>query len=731
MSRKKKRLVRASIPLGMPGGTPGMHSVYNQTFYGSKAGVPVYNQTAFSPGQPLAPQPQVNPAGLPIQYKFPIAANTFPIDRTQGNTDIPSFQQLRNLARLYSGISLCERVWFDLVPRMQLKISLRKDLIAQGVEEQQYQKQISAILKFFDKPDGRRDLHTWLRMALREQTQIDELYIYKHKTRGGKLLSLHVVAGDTMKPLLNDWGDIPLPTDSTVYAYQQYPWGIPGMQYRVDQMIHYQESPAADSPYGQSRVERIILEVNQALRKKRKDTSHFTEGNIPNAFMEVPEASSWTPDQIDAYEQSWNALLAGSAQQQVRMKFLQPGMKYIPAEQYELLSEFDKFLLTIAAASYGLSLQDIAFTEQIHKSSGDAQQNVLYRRTIGPLAIVYGMILTDIIQHDLPPELQGELFEASFGGFEEAEALNAIATAYSTLTNAGILGVTNAAKLMKLPEDPNAPHIGRIIITKDGPMFLDDMASDAMRKAAAQAKLAGLQLAANPPAQQGEAGHEAPEHPTSADRQTGDPQQKQTAQDRQEADESDATPGHTRQITTGAHPAATSTSADHPRMKDVTAEYRRWRQRALEDVKASRKQRGFTSVLIPEQVHHYISHCLRACHTPDEVRTVFARAQAREPSLTDDATRPDLQYNEKLDVWEPADTDLQLEVMRQQGIQYLRWKTGALYMPDQEVGVCPMCAQNDGVVVRLGQQFPSGHRLPPCHLYCECHVESLTERPAR
>lgn len=453
----------------------------------------------FSPGVPLMPQPGVNKAGLPVQYQFPISYNTFPIDRSQGKPDIPSFQQLRTVAKLYSGITLCERAWFDMVPRMKLKISLHPDYVAQGYEEKDFQKEISFFRKWFEKPDGRRDIHTWLRMALREQTQIDELYIYKHRTRGGKLLGLHIVAGDTMKPLLNDWGDIPLPDDPEGgWAYQQYPWGIPGMYYTTDMMIHYQESPAAESPYGQSRVERIIMEVNQALRKKRRDLAMFTEGNIPQGIMEVPEGAGWTPDQIDAYEQSWNALMAGNPQQQVRMKFTMPGMKYIKLDNGEILTEFDLFLLNISTGSYGMSLQDLSFTEGIHKASGDSQQNVLYRRTIEPLAIVYGWLFTDCMNHDFDPSLHGEMFMVSFGGFEETEDLGALATAYSTLTNAGILGLTNAAKAMKLPEDPDAPHIGRVFMTANGPIFLDDMANDQVREAALKAKMAGFELAANP-----------------------------------------------------------------------------------------------------------------------------------------------------------------------------------------------------------------------------------------
>src|SRR5205823_5552552 len=130
------------------------------------------------------------------------------------------------------------------------------------------------------------------------------------------------------------------------------------------------------------------------------------------------------------------------------------------------------------------------------KSSDDGQQNMLYRRTLYPIVAMYGQILTKIMREDFGEDR----FVVTFGGFEEVEDISTLASAYTSLTNSGILGLSNAAKLMKLPEDPDAPHIGRIFFSKDGPIFLDDMASDEVRNAALKAKVAGFELAANPPA---------------------------------------------------------------------------------------------------------------------------------------------------------------------------------------------------------------------------------------
>jgi len=500
LSRRRNR--NKQITLNRAGGYPlgnglmyvpagQQQGLLGQTFYGtSTKNIPVGQSALFSPGIPLYPQPNVNPNGYPVQFRFPVAVNTFPVDRTSNDPDIPSFAQLRSLAKLYNGITLCERAWMDMVPRMKVKVHLKQSYVDSGADPKDYQADITYFMTWLESPDKMHDLHSWIRMALREQTQIDELYIYKRKKRGGGIHSLEIVSGDQMKPLLNDWGMIPQPPAK---AFQQYPWGLPGAWFGTDEMFHYQESPAADNPYGQSRVERIIMLVNQALRKQKKDLSHFTEGNIPQGIMRVPENATWTPDQIDAFEQEWNALLGGNSQQQVRVRFTQPGMEYQSFEQYQLDPTFDKFIINIAVGAYGMSMQDLGFTEDIHKTSSESQEGMTYRRTVEPLAVIYAGFLTNVINNDFPEELNGEMFDVSFYGYEEEDDIVDLTDAYTKLTSAGILGITNASKLLRLPDDPNAPYIGRVFLGKDGPMFLDDMASDKMRSAAVQSQLAGLQ----------------------------------------------------------------------------------------------------------------------------------------------------------------------------------------------------------------------------------------------
>lgn len=541
----------------------------------------------YSPGLPLQPQPGVNPDGIPRQYSFPLAYNTSVVDRTHGRADIPPFEQLRYLAKMYSGITLPERVWLDMVPGLTLKIGLTPEMKAQGYDDKDFQDDIDTYRKFFEKPDKRLDYHSWLRKALRSQTQIDEVYVFKRRTRGGQLYALELVDGATMKPLLDDWGRIPEPPN---FAYQQYLWGgLPGDWFTIDDMLHYQESPQDDSPFGFSRVERFIMEVNQALRKKQRDLAMFTEGNIPPGIMEVPEGSNWTPDDIAKFQKLWNSLKAGNPAEQVRMQFTQPGMKYIKLDNGEILTDFDYFLYKISCGCYGISLADIGFVEDIHKSSDKGQQNMMYRRTLQPVVMMYAkLFFTDVIHNDF----NDQRFEASFQGYEEEEDRAQLATAYKEFAGFGAIAPSDVAHLMGFPD---VPKTGPFIMGKDGPIFLADYEEGSpLRKVQQDAQMAGMQLAAQNP--------------------EGDTEQESANSTEKDSED-------------GTQPKEDANSRKQTGERARISELRRWRTCALHDVERGRRVRAFESAVIPVQDFNRIRAELERCTTGEEVKAVFRTVQ--------------------------------------------------------------------------------------------------------
>jgi 2'-5' RNA ligase len=446
----------------------------------------------FSPGAPLIPSPGlVNPGG-PRGYQFNVGYNIQSQPRSSEET---SFSTLRNLAALYDGIQLCEQVWLDTVAKLTLKIKPRAEIIAeqgQSVASSKYNDKIRKYTDFFSYPDRDNgyDLKSWLRAAVRDQLQLDAVAIYVRRNRGGGVYSLELTDGSSIKPLIDARGRRPQPPYP---AFQQFLYGVPAGLYTSDEMLYQRETTRTESIYGLSRVERILLRINQALRKENKDLSRFTDGNIPPGILTPPDdGSQWTPEQLMVYQEMWDALLAGNDQARSRIKVIQPGSQITPLQDQDIFVDFDRFLLNVTAACYSMTMADLGFTENVNKSSGDSQENVFYRRAVQPIMDRYATLFTYILRYYFGEQ---DLI-VSWSGFEESEDFNAMAASYALLTERGIVSPTTAAHQMNLPW--SGPEIPNFVMTKDGPVFLEDLADPAMRNAANDAKLAGYGMTSKP-----------------------------------------------------------------------------------------------------------------------------------------------------------------------------------------------------------------------------------------
>lgn len=71
-------------------------------------------------------------------------------------------------------------------------------------------------------------------------------------------------------------------------------------------------------------------------------------------------------------------------------------------------------------------------------------------------------------------------------------------------------------------------------------------------------------------------------------------------------------------------------------------------------------------------------------------------------------------YDPSNDVYQPDDLKARLAAYEKAGVKYLQWKTTK--------SSCPICSQNKGLIVKLGDPFPSGHILPVAHPHCDCEV---------
>ncbi len=412
----------------------------------TRAGVTVAPQTSesFSPGEPIRPTPGLSgPGGSPRQWSFPVGYNIAQYPRA---TEQTSFAQLRSLAALYDGAQLCERVYFDMLGRLEAHVTPRTESIVEGehATSPQLRETARRIEGFLESPDRSQDLRAWLVAFVRDPLEIDAVAVYTRRTRGGDLYALELVDGTTIKPLLDGAGRTPA---SPAAAYQQFLYGAPAGWYSRDEMDYIRETARTESPYGISRIERIVLRMNQALRKQSFDLARFTDGATPLGLIQPPDGLSWTPEQLESFERAFNGLLAGSDRMRVRARALPPGATWRALAGDDPLVEFDRFLLNVTVAAFGLTMDELGFTSDSNRSVGQSQENVVYRRAVAPIVTLIAAYLTRKVRRWFD-----DRFTVSFGGFEEPEDFAARADAFAKLIPLGVITPAHAARMLKLPE---------------------------------------------------------------------------------------------------------------------------------------------------------------------------------------------------------------------------------------------------------------------------------------
>ncbi|HEY8323675.1 MAG TPA: phage portal protein [Ktedonobacterales bacterium] len=406
------------------------------------SGVALANEP-FSPGQPIRPTPGLSGGeGGPRQWAFPVGYNIAQFPRS---TESTSFEQLRSLAALYDGAQLCERAYFDVLGRLELRALPRAELLAEDERPTapRWREATRRIEAFLESPDRTQDLRAWLVAFVRDLLEIDAVVIYARRTRGGDLYALELVNGETIKPLLDGAGRPPL---APAPAYQQFLYGAPAGWYTRDELDYIRETARTDSPYGVSRIERIILRVNQALRKQSFDLARFTDGATPLGVIQPPDNLTWTPEQLETFERAFNGLLAGADRMRVRARALPPGATWRALSGDDPLVEFDRFLLNVTVAAFGLTMDELGFTSDSNRSVGQSQENVVYRRAVAPVVTLVAAYLTRKVRRWLD-----DRFTISFGGFEEPEDFAVRAEAFAKLIPLGVVSAQYVARQLHLP----------------------------------------------------------------------------------------------------------------------------------------------------------------------------------------------------------------------------------------------------------------------------------------
>jgi len=323
----------------------------------------------FGPLAPMPPQAPAEVAGR--QFDFPSGYNLVTRPRAYEGT---SFAELRALADSYDLIRLVIESRKDQIERLAWSVRARQPGGPQA------DPRITAISALFACPDGVHPWPTWLRLVLEDLLVIDAPALYLRRSRDGTLCALEPLDGATIKRVIDDWGRTPQHPEP---AYQQVLKGLPAVDYTTDELLYAPRNPRVHKVYGFSPVEQVQMTVNVALRRQIWTLQYYTEGNIPEALIGVPD--TWTPDQIRQFQGYWDSLHEGNTAQRRHAKFVPGGVAktFIPTREPALKDPFDEWLARVVCYAFSVSPQP--FVQQLNRATAETAQDTALAEGLLPL----------------------------------------------------------------------------------------------------------------------------------------------------------------------------------------------------------------------------------------------------------------------------------------------------------------------------------------------------------
>lgn len=415
--------------------------------------------SAFSPGTPL--QPWSGYGGEPRRFGFPTGYNI--VTRPERDKRV-AFSTLKALidnydvARMAIGhrIDDVRSLDWSLVPRRGFSGDVDAALDA-GY----------AIMRRPEGPGTTLGLRAWLAKWLEDVLRYDAGVLFRRRDRAKRVIGLKVVSGPTIAPLLDYWGDTPT---SPAPAFAQFVEGVPWKWFTTDDLIYVPFRPQPDSPYGFAPLESVLITANTDVRFQMHFLSWFTQGTVPEGFAVAPQDVS-TPDQLEEWQQYWDALLYGDDAAKHQLKWVPHGTTFDFPAIKTFDAAFPLYLMRKVAAAYHVTPNDLGFTEDVNRATGDTQVDVQFRVGTLPLVQYVEDILTDYLQDD-----RGLPLEFKFDTGQEKEDRVATAQAHEIYVNMGAESADEVrANELGLPIDNERPVPRFINNPRTGPVPLQNL----------------------------------------------------------------------------------------------------------------------------------------------------------------------------------------------------------------------------------------------------------------
>ncbi|MFF4403595.1 phage portal protein [Streptomyces sp. NPDC001404] len=398
--------------------------------------------SAFGPLSPIRPvgidQPDPE-SGRPEPRRYPYQVGwNMPIGEPGSEgLKLAPFEALRTIADSYSVARACINLRVQEIVGLEWDITptaeAQKAMRGSPGKHKDFAERRAEALRFFRRPDPEKygSFNSWLSALLEEVFVVDALSIYLQPTRargkgllGSDLAALCLIAGDSVRPLLDVRGGTPQPPD---VAYQVYDYGVPRVdlmtalsgedivsmgdalaaEYRGDQLLYLPYTPRTWTPYGFTPLEQAIVPVLAGMQRQQYQLGYYADGSVPGMFISAGSPDA-TPQQLREMQDAWNAM-AGDPAWKHKIIVLPNGSKIDPIRPVPLADQYDEIIMTQVCMAYSVMPMELGISPKVSttQSVGAANQmakaseQVNQRKALRPLlkwlkASIFDFVLQEV-----------------------------------------------------------------------------------------------------------------------------------------------------------------------------------------------------------------------------------------------------------------------------------------------------------------------------------------------
>lgn len=240
------------------------------------------------------------------------------------------------------------------------------------------------IKKIFEVPSERgieNNLRKLQDLVLNDILIYDAGCIVKNLSYGGDLAELYHLPGKDIRIYRNEDRTLPDPPEPS-YIWED--GGIRRAEFTRDELVYIVANPQ-DSGYGMSPLEASAYVITASIYADEYNIDFFKNSNVPPGVMDL--GKDVTEDQRNLFQQMWENEVRGRGGLH-RMLFISgsENSKFIPISNQTnremQMMEYLKWTMSIKTACYGISPQDIGFTTDLHRETGQTQRDISYARGV-------------------------------------------------------------------------------------------------------------------------------------------------------------------------------------------------------------------------------------------------------------------------------------------------------------------------------------------------------------